>query len=403
MNIARRMRSSVIFCCLLSSVLSHKLFAGDQVLRITANSEEQLSYLEEQYKVVKGDLQQLDVWHEPVRGSPVMDVRVPFDALECTTAFLQAHSLQYEVMINDIQALVDEEKQAMVRSRQKEKATGSFDYGSYHTLEEINTWMDSLVAENPSLVSKMTIGQSFEKLNLYGGGKKITVLPPQIVEDYGQDPSVTALLDKMDVFFEIVVNPDGYVFTHASNRMWRKTRSTHAGSDCVGVDANRNFGVDFGGPGSTGDPCSETYHGPFVHSESEVKAIVDFILDHGNFKAMITIHSFSQMLMYPYGYTDKPVSNAGELHDLAERAVGALESLYGTKYTYGSMISTIYPASGTTADWGYSSGLKYSYTFELRDTGHYGFLLPAEQILPTAQETWLALLTIMEHVRDHPY
>lgn len=41
--------------------------------------------------------------------------------------------------------------------------------------------------------------------------------------------------------------------------------------------------------------------------------------------------------------------------------------------------------------------------FELRDTGHYGFLLPANQIIPTAQETWLALLTIMEHVRDHPY
>lgn len=66
-------------------------------------------------------------------------------------------------------------------------------------------------------------------------------------------------------------------------------------------------------------------------------------------------------------------------------------------------MSYIDQADGTTTDWAYDNGIKYSYTFELRDTGKYGFLLPAEQILPTAEETWLALMTIMEHVRDHPY
>ena len=60
-------------------------------------------------------------------------------------------------------------------------------------------------------------------------------------------------------------------------------------------------------------------------------------------------------------------------------------------------------ASGGTIDWTYNQGIKYSFTFELRDTGRYGFLLPASQIVPTAQETWLALLTIMEHTLNHPY
>lgn len=60
-------------------------------------------------------------------------------------------------------------------------------------------------------------------------------------------------------------------------------------------------------------------------------------------------------------------------------------------------------ASGSTIDWTYSQGIKYSFTFELRDTGRYGFLLPASQIVPTAQETWLALRTIMEHTLQHPY
>lgn len=38
----------------------------------------------------------------------------------------------------------------------------------------------------------------------------------QLAEEYGRDPSITAILDNMDIFFEIVTNPDGYAFTHSS-------------------------------------------------------------------------------------------------------------------------------------------------------------------------------------------
>lgn len=57
-------------------------------------------------------------------------------------------------------------------------------------------------------------------------------------------------------------------------------------------------------------------------------------------------------------------------------------------------------ASGGSIDWSYDNGIKYSFAFELRDTGRYGFLLPANQIIPAAKETWLGLKRIMEHVRD---
>ncbi|CAI9618922.1 unnamed protein product [Staurois parvus] len=185
--------------------------------------------------------------------------------------------------------------------------------------------------------------------------------------------------------------------------MWRKTRSINAGSSCVGVDPNRNWNAGFGGPGSSSNPCDETYHGSKPHSEPEVSAIVDFILAHGDVKAMLTIHSYSQMLLFPYGYTNNLAPDHQELNELAKEAAAALSSLHGTQYRYGTTIATIYQADGTTTDWAYDNGIKYSYTFELRDTGKYGFLLPAEQILPTAEETWLALMAIMEHVRDHPY
>lgn len=67
------------------------------------------------------------------------------------------------------------------------------------------------------------------------------------------------------------------------------------------------------GSGASSNPCSETYHGPRAHSEPEVKAIVDFVNSHGNIKAFISIHSYSQMLLYPYGYTRTPAKDQAEL------------------------------------------------------------------------------------------
>ncbi|NXQ01704.1 CBPA1 Carboxypeptidase, partial [Vidua macroura] len=293
---------------------------------------------------------------------------------------------------------------------------------------QIYQWMDVLVEDHPSLVSKIQIGQSYEKRPLYvlkfstGGPNRPAIwldtgihsrewitqatgvwTANKIAKEYGQDPSVTAILDSMDIFLEIVTNPDGFAFTHSSNRLWRKTRSINAGSRCVGVDPNRNWDAGFGDAGASGNSCSETYHGPYPNSEPEVKSIVDFVKSHGNIKAFVSIHSYSQLLLYPYGYTETPAPNEQELHMISAKAVAALSSLYGTQYEYGSIITTIYRASGSTVDWTYNQGIKYSFTFELRDTGRYGFLLPARQIVPTAEETWLALKVIMEHARDNIY
>ncbi|NWV82880.1 CBPA1 Carboxypeptidase, partial [Dasyornis broadbenti] len=293
---------------------------------------------------------------------------------------------------------------------------------------QIYDWMDTLVEDHPGLVSKIQIGQSYENRPLYvlkfstGGRKRPAIwldtgihsrewitqatgvwTANKIAEEYGQDPSVTAILDSMDIFLEIVTNPDGFAFTHSSNRLWRKTRSKNAGSRCVGVDPNRNWDAGFGAAGASSSPCSETYHGPYANSEPEVKSIVDFVKSHGNIKAFVSIHSYSQLLLYPYGYTETPAADQKELHEVSAKAVAALTSLYGTEYEYGSIITTIYRASGATVDWTYNQGIKYSFTFELRDTGRYGFLLPAKQIVPTAEETWLALKVIMEHTRDNMY
>lgn len=67
------------------------------------------------------------------------------------------------------------------------------------------------------------------------------------------------------------------------------------------------------GPGASDDPCSEDYHGPSVQSEIEVRNIADFITSHGNFKSFMTLHAYSQLLMYPYGYSGTNAPDQPEL------------------------------------------------------------------------------------------
>lgn len=74
-----------------------------------------------------------------------------------------------------------------------------------------------------------------------------------------------------------------------------------------------DYGHFLPGTGASKDPCSDSYHGPYANSEVEVKNVVDLIKGHGNFKSFISIHSYSQLLMYPYGYTCTDIPDKSEL------------------------------------------------------------------------------------------
>lgn len=67
------------------------------------------------------------------------------------------------------------------------------------------------------------------------------------------------------------------------------------------------------GPGASRNPCSDSFHGPTAHSEVEVKNVVNLIKSHGNFKSFISVHAYSQLLMYPYGYTCGNIPHTSEL------------------------------------------------------------------------------------------
>ena len=66
--------------------------------------------------------------------------------------------------------------------------------------------------------------------------------------------------------------------------------------------------------GASNDKCFDTYHGPEAFSELETQAVRDFILSlNGTVQYFNNQHSFSQLILLPWGYTSEPPENSFEL------------------------------------------------------------------------------------------
>ncbi|NXX91504.1 CBPB1 Carboxypeptidase, partial [Centropus bengalensis] len=369
---------------------------------------------------------QVDFWQPDsvtlVKPKMQVDFRVETDKCLEVEDLLKESGIEYRVLIDNLQAALDAQFDSKSR-------TASHSYEKYNNWEMIAAWTADIAAQNPDLVFRSVIGETYEGRPMYllkvgksGPNKKAIFMDcgfharewispafcqwfvKEAVETYGRDTVMTRLLNSLDFFVLPVVNIDGYVYTWTKNRMWRKTRSKNPGSLCIGTDPNRNFNAGWGTLGSSKNPCDSTYCGSAPESEKETKALADFILEHlSSIKAYLTIHSYSQLLLFPYSYTYELPSDYKELNSIAEAASKELGSLHNTKYTYGPGAKTIYPAAGGSDDWAYNQGIKYSFTFELRDTGKYGFTLPESQIKPTCEETLLAVKYIANYVLEHLY
>ena len=123
---------------------------------------------------------------------------------------------------------------------------------------------------------------------------------------------------------------------------------------------------------------------------SNLRNVRDFILKNKEqIKFFNSIHSYSQLVLLPWGYTADNAPGYDKLKSLADRSNEALHAVHGTNYEVGCIPCMLYIASGGSMDWALGeAGIPYSYGMELRDTGLYGFLLPPNQIIPTAEETW---------------
>ncbi|WP_378740936.1 M14 family zinc carboxypeptidase [Nocardia brasiliensis] len=125
--------------------------------------------------------------------------------------------------------------------------------------------------------------------------------------------TVGLLLESLDIFIIPLVNPDGREFVMSSDRMWRKNRSYNPGSDCRGVDVNRNYDFLFdSGIGTTAFPCDyQTYRGPHAFSEPETQNIRWLLDVFPHITGLVDVHSFSEIIAYPWGDDDNQTTDPG--------------------------------------------------------------------------------------------
>lgn len=90
----------------------------------------------------------------------------------------------------------------------------------------------------------------------------------------------------------------------------------------MGTDANRNWGYHFNDGGSSDSSCSDTYHGPEAFSEVENRNVRDFVDANKNqIKFFNSIHSYSQYVLLPWGFTEDPCPDYDDLFAMAERVI----------------------------------------------------------------------------------
>ncbi|ODM94385.1 Zinc carboxypeptidase A 1 [Orchesella cincta] len=398
------MKSWFALICLLGlsvSVLGEQIrYDNYKLLRFTPTNEDELKLLVQLQESNFGVI----FWQEPSRVGRPVDVMFPPHLQGDTFEFLRKR-LVSTVMSDNVQTLINNEARGLLQNGK------ALNWESYGTLDDINEYLASVAASN-SFAEVVTIGKSFENrdLNVLKISKSSGSDRPAIWLDGGiharewispavvtyvinelltsNDTEVTQIAEDFDLYVMPVMNPDGYVYTQ-TDRMWRKTRATtNSPLGCRGADANRNWDYRFDTGGSSPQPCSDTYHGGSGFSQPETKAASDFYNTIGNqTKMFLSVHSYSQYILLPYGYSAERYPDYQEWMRIGQAAARAIAQPFGTEFTVGNIVDLLYVSSGGSVDW--IKGIHDTsvvLAFELRDTGRYGFVLPPDQIKPSGVE-----------------
>jgi carboxypeptidase T len=284
-------------------------------------------------------------------------------------------------------------------------------FSCYETVEETYAAAQGFTTTYPNLAEWIDVGNSWEKGAAIGGydifvlkltnksptgakpklfvnsaihAREYTTAPLNLsfarwlLEGYGVNADATWILDHHEVHLMLQTNPDGRKKAE-TGLSWRKnTNQAYCGatSNTRGADLNRNFSFSWnatGGTGSSGDQCSLTYRGPSAGSEPETQAIEAYVRSlwpdsRGPAKTdaapsdtsgiHIDVHSYSQLVLWPWGDTATPAPNGAALQTLGRKFA------FFNGYTPQQAIG-LYATDGTSDNVSYGELGVAAYTFEL--------------------------------------
>jgi hypothetical protein len=306
------------------------------------------------------------------------------------------------------------------------RGVGFFDV--YRTLAEIEAHFDALVLANPNVISQVNVGTSIQGRTIWGyrilapdavadpvrvvingtqharewlSPMTNTYIATELVNDHGVSQVVTDMLRQVEIVIIPVVNPDGYVYSHTTERFWRKNRRNNGGS--FGVDLNRNWGYEWNGGqsgSSSSSPSSDIYRGTAPFSEPETAAVSAFIASLSDVRGHIDFHTYGQWILGPWGYNDTFAPPRASEHRTAQNEMAAsMQAAEGLTYVAGlGTDQLLYTADGIMPDWTFGDQGALSWTIELRPTGGGlgPFDPPPSNILPASKEGLAALMKLAE-------
>lgn len=282
-------------------------------------------------------------------------------------------------------------------------------FACYETVEETFAAAEGIAAAKPQLASWIDVGDSWNKTQGLAGydlkvlklsnsavagpkpklfvnaaihAREYTTAPlvlsfaRWLADGYGVDADATWILDHHEVHLLLQTNPDGRKKAEAG-LSWRKnTNSNYCAGNSIGADLNRNFTFQWnstGGAGSSGNPCDLTYRGPSPSSEPETQAVEAYIRSiwpdrrgpglndpapADTSGIHLDIHSYSELVLWPWGSTNAQAPNGAALQTLGRRFA------WYNGYTPMQSIG-LYPTDGTTEGPSYGELGVAAYTFEL--------------------------------------
>ncbi len=211
-----------------------------------------------------------------------------------------------------------------------------------------------------------------------------------LLEGYGKNANATWLVDWHEIWIVPTANPDGHWLVELGEKSpyngtpfyQRKNGNYNNGCtfwppssfDQYGVDLNRNHSFQWGSIGSSNAPCDPNYHGSIAASEPEVaqlQALIAAIFPDQRGQGLndpapldtrgifITLHSFSKLILWPWGFTNSPAPNKVGL-----QAIGDKLATYNGYYSCQPGLC-LYSASGNSDDWVYGVLGIPAFTFEL--------------------------------------
>ncbi|AXG79647.1 M14 family metallopeptidase [Streptomyces paludis] len=305
---------------------------------------------------------------------------------------------------------------------------------AYHNYAEMTAEINSVIAANPTIASQRVIGTSYEGRNIVAikisrnvavdenepevlfthhqhAREHLTVemalyLLNELTSGYGTDSRITTLLNTREIWIIPDLNPDGgeYDIATGAYRSWRKNRQPNSGSTAVGTDLNRNWAYRWGCcGGSSGTFSSETYRGTAAESSPEVKVVANFVRSRvvggvQQIKAAIDFHTYSELVMWPYGYTTATTATGLTADDRDAFATVGRKMAASNGYT-AQQSSALYITDGSIPDWLWGTHKIFSYTYELypRTSAQGGFYPPGSLITRETSRNRDAVLQLLEN------